>query len=182
MEFCTSRPLKLTLETLWGELQVNKWDYSLWIPKGFTGIQNDYWSKCPMFLHWLNLWFVYFDHSWDKISWNKCFILACKRSTNQTWHFFQITFQSDSCFSPFWTDPWKQKVKNILHFHCANWNKPKSEPLQLGRDHPERFLRAPVCRKIFSFLSIPCVITRQWQTQIKKSKSSTFCWRAAWVI
>lgn len=85
-----------------------------------------------MFLYWLNFWFVYFDQSWNKVfkcCYLKCFTLACKRSTNQKWHFFQVTFQSYLCFSPFWTDPWKQKAKNILHFHCANWNNPKPEPL-----------------------------------------------------
>lgn len=53
----------------------------------------------------------------------------CRRSTNKIWYFFHITFQSDSHFLPFWTDFWKQKVRNVLCFHCANWNKNKFEPL-----------------------------------------------------
>lgn len=72
-----------------------------------------------MFLYWLNFGFVCFDHSWNKIFkywYLKCFILTCKSSTDKTRHFFQITFQADSCFSPFWTHSWKQKVKNILKF------------------------------------------------------------------
>lgn len=160
MEFCTTRLLKLTLEALWSELQVNKWDYDLWISIGFTEIKNDYWSKCPMVLYWLNFWFVYFDHRWNKIfqCWYlKCFILACKRSTNQIWHFFQITFQPDSCFSPFWTNSWKQKVENVLRFPCANWNKPKSEPFP-SRERPSREISQGSClwENIFFSLYSTC--------------------------
>lgn len=112
-----------------------------------------------MFLYWLNFWFVSFEHSWNKIFkywYPKCFILTCKRNTNQTWHFFQIPFQSDSCFSLFWTDSWKQKVKNVLCFHCANWNKPKSEPLA-SCERPSREISQGSClgeNIIFSLYSL----------------------------
>lgn len=92
---------------------------------------------CPMFLYWPSCLFV--SLFWPQLEWDfKCWCLKCFvfqripslcRSTNKIWYFFHITFQSDSHFLPFWTDFWKQKVRNVLCFHCANWNKNKFEPL-----------------------------------------------------
>lgn len=76
---------------------------------------------------------------------------------------FKLHFSQIHVFHP--SEPILEngRLKMFYVFTVPTETNPNLSHFQVVRDHPERFHKAPVYLKIFSFLSIPCVITRQWQ-------------------